>query len=101
MRHGARRSVSKSCNILAELGQLDIVVSIGDCGGSLFGGKALFSKGCARLSVGTMVLVWEDAVGCHSKTCEVDDAVGVVVVVVVVVFKAEAWDLDARCLPVL
>lgn len=55
-RQGARRSESKSCNAFAGLGQFDIVASIGDCWGSLFGAKKAFSKGSARVSVGTMVL---------------------------------------------
>ena len=77
--------VSKSCNIVAELDQFDVVVSIGDFGVSLFDRKRS-----------------EDVVGCHSKACDVDGAVGVFdFVAVVEPVDEEAWDLVPRCLPVL
>lgn len=97
---GARELESKSCNVFAGLGQFDIVASIGNCWGSLFGAKRAFSKGCARVSVGTMVLAWQDAAGCHSKTPE-DDGTGLVGVVVVVEPEDDVWDFGARRLPVL
>ncbi len=50
-----------------------------------------------------MVLAWEDTAGCHSETCEANGSVGAVAVMLVVVveFDDDAWDFDARCLPVL
>lgn len=86
-----------------EPGQLDIVVSIGDAGRSLFVCQEPFSKVCARVLFGGMVLAWEDTAGCHSETCEANGSVGAVAVMLVVVveFDDDAWDFDARCLPVL
>ena len=88
--------------MLAEPGQFDMVVSIGDCGGSLVGGKGFFSKGFIRVSVPG----WEGADDCHSRPCEVDGAVvgvgvGVGDVVLTVELIDDACDLYGRRFPVL
>ena len=86
--------------MLAELGQLVMVVSMGDCGGSLVGGKGFFSKGFVRVSV----LGWEGADECQSRPCEVGGAmfaVGVGDVVLIVELIDDACDLYGRRLPVL
>ena len=56
MRQGARRLESRSCSVVAELDQSDMVVSMKERGESLFGAKVLFSKGDVRESVDTMAL---------------------------------------------
>ena len=69
---GARRLLS-NCNNVADLGQFDMAVSIGDRGWSfLVGRKGFFSKGCARVSLGKVAVVWEDGVDCHFRNCDVD-----------------------------
>ena len=86
-----------------ELDQVDMVVSMGEVALSWLGCHELLSKGCERVSDGAMVLPCEEEVGCHSRICELDLCVGVVEVdvVVVVEFAEDAWDFEARCLPVL
>lgn len=93
--------------MVAEPDQSDIGVSIRVSEGSFVGGNGCLSKGFARVSVGIMALAGgEETTGCHARTCagEVADGVVVVaanVVAVVVEHEDDAWDLVARCLPVL
>lgn len=49
--------MSRSCNVVAELDQSGMLVSMKERGESLFGAKVLLSKGDARDSVCTMVLL--------------------------------------------
>lgn len=100
---------SRSGNVVAEPDQSDIGVSIRVSEGSFVGGNGCWSKGFARVSVGSMALAGgeEETAGCHARTCAGEVADGVVVVVaanviaVVVEHEDDAWDLVARCLPVL
>ena len=98
---------SRSGNVVAEPDQSDMGVSIRVSEGSFFGGKGCLSKGFVRVSVGSMALAGEDekTAGCHARTCAGEVAGGVVAVAVVVavvaVHEDDAWDLVARCLPVL
>lgn len=97
---------SASCSVVAELDQYDMVVSIRDDRGSLFGAKRLFSKGDARISVGRMAVALEEAASCHVRTGDEDDAVvgdgdmGAVIVDIVELDEI-ACGLYARGLPVL
>ena len=91
--------------MVAEPDQSDIGVSIRVSERSFFGGNGCLSKGFARVSVGSMALAGgeEETAGCHARTCagEVADGVVANVVAVVVEHEDDAWDLVARCLPVL